>query len=152
MPHNIQYPYAKSLELTLSLRRANNPNLKHPHLQFHFHGKRDTGLHESKMSNIIFEQVARMAFGGMAPTTAMPVKTMRFLVGRQWNRETFDLGCDALLEDLPLPPGVPGAMVRYRRALTISFLFKAFLAVSRTSGLHPLPKDHESATEVMDDG
>ena len=102
------------------------------------------------MSLHMLQQVARMAFGGMAPTTAMPVKTMRFLVGRQWSRETFDLGCDSLLEDLPLPPGVPGAMVRYRRALTVSFLFKAFLAVSKSSGLHPLPADHESATEVTD--
>ena len=93
-------------------------------------------------------QVARMAFGGMAPTTAMPAKTMRFLVGRKWNRETFDLGCDSLLEDLPLPPGVPGAMVRYRRALTISFLFKAFLTVSKSSGVLPLAGDQESATEV----
>ena len=89
-----------------------------------------------------------MAFGGMAPTTAMPVKTMRFLHGRKWNRETFDLGCDSLLEDLPLPPGVPGAMVRYRRALTISFLFKAFLTVSKSSGVHSLAGDQESATEV----
>ena len=96
----------------------------------------------------LLPQVARMAFGGMAPTTAMPVKTMRLLVGRQWNRETFDLGCDALLEDLPLPPGVPGAMVRYRRALTVSFLFKAFLSVSKSSGALPLPGDHESATQV----
>ena len=89
-----------------------------------------------------------MAFGGMAPTTVMPAKTMKVLVGRKWSKETFDLGCDTLLDDLPLPPGVPGAMVRYRRALTVSFLFKAFLAVSKSSGMHPLPSDHESATQV----
>ena len=90
-----------------------------------------------------------MSFGGMAPTTVMALKTMQNLKGKQWTSKTIEEACEVLLEDLPLPPGVPGAMVRYRRSLTISFLFKAYLSVSKQSHLVEIPKEHESATHVF---
>jgi xanthine dehydrogenase/oxidase len=90
-----------------------------------------------------------MAFGGMAPTTTMAQKTMDFLKGKLWSTETIDEACDKLLEDLPLPASVPGGMVRYRQSLAISFLFKAFLTVSKKSGISPVPEEFHSATEVM---
>ena len=90
---------------------------------------------------------ANLAFGGMAPTTEMPKATMDFMKGRLWNRETIEQACDILLNEMPLPPDVPGAMVRYRRSLAISFLFKAFLSISQSHGLLNLPDEWLSASE-----
>lgn len=90
-----------------------------------------------------------MAFGGMAPKTTMAQKTMDFVRGKPWNMDTIDEACDKLLEELSLSPAVPGGMVRYRQSLAISFLFKAFLTVSKESGISPVPEEFYSATEVM---
>ncbi|CAL4058678.1 unnamed protein product, partial [Meganyctiphanes norvegica] len=70
-----------------------------------------------------------LAFGGMAPTTVMANKTMKVLAGKYWDTSLLELASETLLEDLPLPPSVPGGMVEYRRALTLSFFFKFYLSV-----------------------
>ena len=90
-------------------------------------------------------QDAVMAFGGMAPVTKMPLKTMEMMRGQKWEKSLIEKAMDQLLLDLPLPPGVPGAMVRYRSSLTLSLFFKAFLAVSEESGLVPVDKTSLSA-------
>eukprot|EP00095_Tigriopus_kingsejongensis_P011121 snap_masked-scaffold645_size120276-processed-gene-0.3 protein:Tk11121 transcript:snap_masked-scaffold645_size120276-processed-gene-0.3-mRNA-1 annotation:"xanthine dehydrogenase oxidase-like" len=89
---------------------------------------------------------ARMAFGGMAPTTVMPIKSMELCRGLAWDKTLVEKVSDQLLLDLPLPPGVPGSMVRFRRSLTLSFLMKAFLEISHESGLVPLLPEELSAT------
>ncbi|KAF2885328.1 hypothetical protein ILUMI_20860 [Ignelater luminosus] len=71
-----------------------------------------------------------LAFGGMAPTTVTAPKTSKLLTGKPWNRETLDLAYKSIIEDLPLPPSAPGGMIQFRRALTLSFFFRAFLAIS----------------------
>ncbi|KAF5279180.1 hypothetical protein FQR65_LT03427 [Abscondita terminalis] len=80
-------------------------------------------------TNIISD--IKMAFGGMGPTTVVPTKTCQALVNQQWNEETLNKTYEYLIEELPLAPNVPGGMTQYRRSLTLSFFFKAFLEISR---------------------
>ncbi|KAF5273874.1 hypothetical protein FQA39_LY00989 [Lamprigera yunnana] len=80
--------------------------------------------------NALIKQID-FAFGGMAPTTVMAPITSNSLVGKRWNKETLEFAVKHLLEDLPLSPSAPGGMTQYRRSLTISFFFKAFMAISK---------------------
>ncbi|XP_059170556.1 xanthine dehydrogenase/oxidase-like [Physella acuta] len=74
----------------------------------------------------------QLAFGGMSVNTVLATKTMEALKGRVWDESVLDTACsqDMLPADLPLPPGSPGGMVAYRRALTLSFFFKFYTAVT----------------------
>ena len=91
---------------------------------------------------------SRMAYGGLAATTRMALKTSNFLQGKTWCPETFDQAMRVLLEDFPLPPNVPGAMVRYRQTLALSFLLKSFLFLS-SNHLYPLPSSDLSAATTF---
>lgn len=84
-----------------------------------------------KKSMII--EKARMAFGGMSFVTKMVPKTSSTLQGCQWSSEAFEKAMDILLEELALPPDVPGSMVRYRQTLAMSLMFKAFLTISEAT-------------------
>ena len=92
---------------------------------------------------------AVMAFGGMAPTTKIALSTCQSMVGERFSRDLVDLACSKLLEEFSLPPDVPGAMVRYRQSLVISFFFKFFLSVMKelNGGINPL---ENSATAVFE--
>ncbi|XP_061572162.1 aldehyde oxidase 6 [Cololabis saira] len=68
-------------------------------------------------------------YGGMGPTTVCAHKTCDAIVGRTWDDETLGRAYDVLLEELVLPPSAPGGKVEFRRALTLSLLFKFHLAV-----------------------
>ncbi|XP_021921362.1 xanthine dehydrogenase isoform X2 [Zootermopsis nevadensis] len=81
-----------------------------------------------------------LAFGGMAPTTALAMKTKSKLVGRQWNEETLEEAYSGLIEDLPLNPGAPGGMIQYRRSLTLSLFFKAYLAIMNNLDQNKVPE------------
>ncbi|KAF5279183.1 hypothetical protein FQR65_LT03430 [Abscondita terminalis] len=74
-------------------------------------------------------QHANFAFGGMAPTTVTAPITSKHLTGKEWNKDILELGIKHLLEDLPLDPSAPGGMIQYRRSLTLSFFFKAYLTI-----------------------
>ena len=91
---------------------------------------------------------SRMAYGGLAATTRMALKTSNFLQGKTWCPETFDQAMGVLLEDFPLPPNVPGAMVRYRQTLALSLLLKSFLFLS-SNHLYPLPSSDLSAATTF---
>ena len=91
---------------------------------------------------------SRMAYGGLAATTRMALKTSNFLQGKTWCPETFDQAMRVLLEDFPLPPNVPGAMVRYRQTLALSLLLKSFLFLS-SNHLYPLPSSDLSAATTF---
>ena len=88
---------------------------------------------------------SRAAFGGMAPVTKMALKTMDFFKGKSWDNATIEGATETLLEEFPLPPGVPGGMVRYRQALTASFLLKAYLRISLESNLGEVSEEEKSA-------
>ena len=65
-----------------------------------------------------------MAFGGMDATTKMANATSSSMVGKTWCPDTIENGIDALTKEMRLPAEAPGAMVRFRQTLAISFLFK----------------------------
>ena len=67
---------------------------------------------------------ARMAFGGMDATTKMANTTSSSMIGDTWCPDTIEKGINALTKEMTLPAGAPGAMVRFRQTLAISFLFK----------------------------
>jgi xanthine dehydrogenase/oxidase len=73
---------------------------------------------------------ASLAFGGMAPKTAMCPKTSASLVGQIWSADTFAQARRVLMDELYLPEDVPGGQTEYRRTLAASFLFKFYLATT----------------------
>ena len=74
---------------------------------------------------------ARIAFGGMAATTKMANITSKSLKGLIWSPETIETAIDVLSQEMKLPPEAPGAMVRFRQTLAISFLFKVKINMLR---------------------
>ena len=68
---------------------------------------------------------------------------------RPWCESTLEGVCPLLLEDLPLPPDVPGGMPDYRRSLVTSFFYKFYLTVLSRLGSEPLPQDLVSATRSV---
>ncbi|KAG5867826.1 hypothetical protein JTB14_028231 [Gonioctena quinquepunctata] len=80
-------------------------------------------------SNVISD--ISFGFGGMSFKTVSAPKTQEKLRGLPWNKGSLELAFASLLEDLPLDPGAPGGMIQYRRSLTLSLFFKAYLAISR---------------------
>lgn len=71
-----------------------------------------------------------IAFGGMAPTTLMAVKTMEVLVGAEFTSASFQKASTVLLDELKLPEGVPGGQAAFRMTLASSFLYKFYLSVA----------------------
>ncbi|XP_043271749.1 xanthine dehydrogenase isoform X2 [Venturia canescens] len=95
---------------------------------------------------------ARLAYGGMAPTTKLAVETCRQMVGKKWDNEMLESSYQSLVEEFPLPDNVPGGQVHYRRSLTLSLFFKAFIEIMKQMhrnlpGLQPLPRELISASE-----
>eukprot|EP00794_Sanderia_malayensis_P018319 gene18319-biopygen12266 len=95
-----------------------------------------------------------ICYGGMAPTTIMVHKAMAFLKGKNWCSDVMEEAFGRLIEDVPLAPDVPGAMVRYRQSLALSFLFKFYISVSASldSTMSTIPKDTMSAIEPLKKG
>lgn len=77
---------------------------------------------------------ASMAFGGMAPTTILAPETAAALVGKAWSYAAVEGVFPTLRSELSLPVTVPGGQSEYRTALTVSFLFKAFLTMTAQHG------------------
>ncbi|KAK7104188.1 xanthine dehydrogenase/oxidase-like isoform X2 [Littorina saxatilis] len=108
------------------------------------------------MGNYVTVQDIALAFGGMAPMTVMATQTRNALVGQKWNEELLSKACETLAKDLPLSEEAPGGMIQYRRSLTVSFFFKAYLDILRR--LHaqnlapdiPLQSSYLSATQPME--
>ena len=97
---------------------------------------------------------ARLAFGGMAPTTVMALETMRYLIGRRWEEPSLvEDTCRLLLQDLPLSPSAPGGMSTYRQSLCLSFFFKFYLSVGQwlqQRGVLTQPVAPDAASAVAD--
>lgn len=76
----------------------------------------------------------KLAFGGMAPTTILAPISARKSVGHPWNDTFLELLNQSLIDEIPLLPNAPGGMIMYRRTLTLSLFFKAFLEISERLG------------------
>lgn len=87
--------------------------------------------------NVTFQSgkdiVAQMhvAFGGMAPTVVLAPDSCALAVGQRWTRRLVERFNSALIAELPLAPSAPGGMILYRRSLTLSLFFKAFLHIGQ---------------------
>lgn len=92
---------------------------------------------DNKISDI------RLAFGGMAPITVAARKTRNALIGTEWDEKMLEKAYDFLIEDLPLSPDAPGGMILYRRSLTLSMFFRAYLAISQQLDKE-LPESYKS--------
>lgn len=110
--------------------------------------------------NVTFEaqsdivQNIHIAYGGMAPTVVLVPETCSRIMGKKWDRKLLEIVCDRLMEELGLPPNAPGGMILYRRSLTMSLFFKAFLEVSTSldmyvDGRHQIPERERSGSHVF---
>ena len=72
-----------------------------------------------------------IAFGGMAPTIVLTPNTSAKIIGMKWNKQLVEVVNNELIKELPLSPSAPGGMILYRRSLTLSLFFKAFLHISQ---------------------
>uniref|UniRef100_A0A182RBN1 Xanthine dehydrogenase n=1 Tax=Anopheles funestus TaxID=62324 RepID=A0A182RBN1_ANOFN len=84
-------------------------------------------------------QQIHLAFGGMAPTTVLAKKTANALIGARWDAQLVERCNDLLVEELPLSPSAPGGMIVYRRSLTLSLFFKAYLAIAQSLDKQNIP-------------
>ena len=71
-----------------------------------------------------------LGFGGMAPTAVQATKTAAAMIGLEWNYASIEVVFPILRQELSLPVTVPGGQSEYRMALTVSFLFKAYLTMT----------------------
>lgn len=96
-----------------------------------------------------------MAFGGMAPTTVLAVRSAEIMLKQKWNKDLVERVTESLCAELPLAPSAPGGMIAYRRSLVVSLFFKAYLTITQKlikSGILPedtLPQDELSGAEVF---
>lgn len=87
--------------------------------------------------NVVFEpnsskvEMLSMAFGGMAETVAMTPKSSAAAVGRAWDENLVEQINNELINELPLSPNAPGGNVLYRKSLTLSLFFKAYLDIAQ---------------------
>ncbi|KAG5679787.1 hypothetical protein PVAND_009325 [Polypedilum vanderplanki] len=51
--------------------------------------------------------------------------------GKEWNRKLIEIVNQSLIDEIPLSFDAPGGNVVYRRSLTLSLFFKAFLSISQ---------------------
>ncbi|KAJ8393803.1 hypothetical protein AAFF_G00057180 [Aldrovandia affinis] len=70
-------------------------------------------------------------YGGVGPCTVAATRTCRHAIGRPWSEEMLGHAYRLLLDEMPLPPSTSGGKVTFRRALTLSFLFKFNLEMRR---------------------
>ena len=103
-----------------------------------------------RLNGNVIEDIA-MSFGGMSATTVMAKKTMTSMIGKTWDQAMIDDAVSTLITDLPLDASAPGAMVRYRQSLALSFLFKFYLQISNklNSDNCPVTKEQVSATKPL---
>lgn len=90
-----------------------------------------------------------MAFGGMAPTVAMSPNTSKAAHGQRWNDELVEIVNKELINELPLSPSAPGGNILYRRSLTLSLFFKAYLHIAqelegKIVDREPIPDEEKS--------
>lgn len=96
---------------------------------------------------------AQFAFGGMAPITILAPKTSAAVKGRSWDRNLIEVVNKSLVDEIPLPADAPGGMILYRRSLTLSLFFKAYLTISqqleKSLGLSLVDEREKSGAELF---
>ena len=80
-------------------------------------------------NNFTFDE-ARIAFGGLGPTTMLLDKTTTFLTGKPWSEKVIEESIQVMMKEVRLPQMAPGGMVEYRQVLAGSLTLKSFFDVS----------------------
>lgn len=75
---------------------------------------------------------ARIAYGGLAPTVLIPNDTALKLIGMHWNTELVEVANRQLVNEIGLNADAPGGMILYRKSLSLSLFFKAFLSIGQS--------------------
>ncbi|ORY77778.1 Molybdopterin-binding domain of aldehyde dehydrogenase-domain-containing protein [Protomyces lactucae-debilis] len=76
-----------------------------------------------------------LAYGGMAATTVMALKTQAFLMGKRWtDKDVLEQALNTLGEEFDLPFGVPGGMATFRKSLAIGFFYRFHADVCQQLG------------------
>lgn len=110
--------------------------------------------------NVLFEPKTEIvkdiqfAYGGMAPTVVLAPKTTAQLIGKKWDLNLVELANTHLIEELPLDLSAPGGMILYRRSLTLSLFFKAYLEISQElekimPERKPIPENERSGAKTF---
>lgn len=110
--------------------------------------------------NVTFEEQSdvvsnmHLAFGGMAQTVVLAPKTCSRIIGKKWGRNFVEIVSEGLMEELSLPQSAPGGMILYRRSLTMSLFFKAFLEISQSlekhvNGVQPISVRERSGSKLF---
>lgn len=120
---SIQMPFTKENQHFLAYKQAKRRDDDIAIVNLALNVEFEPGTNIVKMLN--------MAFGGMAPTVAMTPKTSAAASGKAWNNELVETINKELIDELPLSPSAPGGMIQYRRSLTLSLFFKAYLHISQ---------------------
>ena len=68
-----------------------------------------------------------IAYGGMAPKTVLAHATMKAIIGKPLEEDTFVQARLELQKEFRMPDDVPGGQSQYRLTLACSFLYKFFL-------------------------
>lgn len=95
----------------------------------------------------------QFAFGGMAPITILAPKTSAAVKGKTWNQNLIEIVNKSLVDEIPLSADAPGGMILYRRSLTLSLFFKAYLTISqqleKSLGLSLVDEREKSGAELF---
>jgi xanthine dehydrogenase/oxidase len=102
-------------------------------------------------SNIVDD--IQFAFGGMAPTTILAPKASAAVKGKTWDKNLIEVVNKSLIDEVPLSADAPGGMILYRRSLTLSLFFKAYLRISqeleKSLGLNLVDEREKSGAETF---
>lgn len=131
---SIFFPYTKESQYFLAYKQAKRRDDDIAIVNLALNVEFVPGTNEVKMLN--------MAYGGVAPTVAMATNASNIAVGKQWNDNLVEVVNKELINELPLSPSAPGGMISYRRSLTLSLFFKAYLHISQEleKGVIDIPK------------
>lgn len=89
----------------------------------------------------------------MAPTTILAQKSAQLMKNKKWNENLVEIVNESLVNEIPLADNAPGGVIQYRRSLTLSLFFKAFLQISqeleKDQGLNLLSDRERSGAETF---
>lgn len=95
-----------------------------------------------------------IAYGGMAPTVITTPITTSKIIGKKWDNDLVETINQHLINEIQLSETAPGGSILYRKSLTLSLFFKAFLEVSQVlertlTERVAVPKNEKSGADVF---
>lgn len=123
---SITIPFTREFEFVMPVKQARR---REDDISIVTGGLRVLLAPDATANNWRIEDIA-LSFGGMAPITKRAVQTEKLLLGKVWERASFDEALTSIVQELALPENVPGGQPEYRTALSASFLFKFFVRTS----------------------